>query len=212
MTVQGATSNMHGQLYCGHALSSSPVVSALGSESDDLGSSPSRGKALCPWDMRRKKMRALLLGLAKSIYYWGNLVNGCVTLTRSWNTSLIITKKLIKPDKLPSKFWEVSTSTIHPPMGKSGTNTLNISLSKFTMMDYLSSSICPAVAFCNQLCGKGRQTGKKFRVHMGPRKSGKFWNFIWNFWALESPGDLLNSSIKVFRIYFIRNFVGSREN
>ena len=51
-TIQGATFNMHGHLYCGHAnttaLSSSPVVSALGSESDDLGSSPGRGKALCP--------------------------------------------------------------------------------------------------------------------------------------------------------------------
>ena len=51
-TVQGATFNMRGQLYCGHAnataLSSSPVVSALGSESDDPGSSPGRGKALCP--------------------------------------------------------------------------------------------------------------------------------------------------------------------
>ena len=43
-TVQGATFNMRGQLYHGHAnataLFSSPVVSALGSESDDLGSSP----------------------------------------------------------------------------------------------------------------------------------------------------------------------------
>ena len=43
-TVQGATFNMRGQLYRGHAnamaLFSSPVVSALGSESDDLGSSP----------------------------------------------------------------------------------------------------------------------------------------------------------------------------
>ena len=51
-TVHGATFNMRGQLYRGHAnataLFSSPVVSALGSESDDLGSSPSRGKALCP--------------------------------------------------------------------------------------------------------------------------------------------------------------------
>ena len=41
---------MRGQLYCGHAnataLSSSPVVSALGSESDDLGSIPGQGKAL----------------------------------------------------------------------------------------------------------------------------------------------------------------------
>ena len=51
-TVQRATFNMRGQLYRGHtnatALSSSPVVSALGSESDDTGSSPGRGKALSP--------------------------------------------------------------------------------------------------------------------------------------------------------------------
>ena len=51
-TVQGATFNMRGQLYCGHAnataLSSSPVVSALGSESDDPGSSLGWGKAQCP--------------------------------------------------------------------------------------------------------------------------------------------------------------------
>ena len=51
-TVQGATFNMRGQLYRGHAnataLSSCPVVSALGSESDDPGSSPGWGKALCP--------------------------------------------------------------------------------------------------------------------------------------------------------------------
>ena len=43
------TLNMRGQLYRGHAngtaLSSSPVVSALGSESDDPGSSPGQGKA-----------------------------------------------------------------------------------------------------------------------------------------------------------------------
>ena len=49
---------MRGQLYRGHAnataLSSSPVVSALGSESDDPGSSPGQGKALYPWDMREK--------------------------------------------------------------------------------------------------------------------------------------------------------------
>ena len=72
-TVQGATFNMRGQLYRGHAnataLFSSPVVSALGSESDDPGSSPGQGKALCPWDVQEKKMRAPLLGLAKSIYY-----------------------------------------------------------------------------------------------------------------------------------------------
>ena len=49
-TVQGATFNMRGQLYRGHAnataLFSRPVVSALGSESDDPGSSPGRGKTL----------------------------------------------------------------------------------------------------------------------------------------------------------------------
>ena len=63
-TVQGATFNMRGQLCRGHAnataLSSSPVVSAPGSESDDPGSRR---------DVREKKMRAPLLGLAKSIYY-----------------------------------------------------------------------------------------------------------------------------------------------
>ena len=51
-TVLGASFNMRGQMYRGHAnttaLFSSPVVSALGSESDDPGSSPSpgRGKTL----------------------------------------------------------------------------------------------------------------------------------------------------------------------
>ena len=72
MTVQGATFNMHSQLYRWHtntmALFSSPVVNALGSELDDPGSSPGQSKALCPWDMWEKKMRAPLLGLAKSIY------------------------------------------------------------------------------------------------------------------------------------------------
>ena len=52
MTIQGATFNMRGQMYRGQAnttaLLSSPVVSALGSELDDPGSSPGRGKALCP--------------------------------------------------------------------------------------------------------------------------------------------------------------------
>ena len=58
-TVQGATFNMRGQLYRGHAnataLFSSLVVSALGSESDDPGSSPGRGKTLCLWDVQGKK-------------------------------------------------------------------------------------------------------------------------------------------------------------
>ena len=73
-TAQGATFNMRGQLYRGHAnataLSSSPVVSALGSELDDLGSSPGQDK-LCG----KKKMQALLLGLAKSIYYGRRLIS-----------------------------------------------------------------------------------------------------------------------------------------
>ena len=58
-TVQGVSFNMRGQLYRGHATATAlfacRVVSALGSESDDLGSSPGQGKALCPWDMREKK-------------------------------------------------------------------------------------------------------------------------------------------------------------
>ena len=58
-TVQGATFNMRRQLYRGHAnstvLFSSPVVNTLGSESDDPGSSPGRGKPLCPWNVREKK-------------------------------------------------------------------------------------------------------------------------------------------------------------
>ena len=75
---------MHGQLYRMHvnatALSSGPVVSALGSELDNLGSSPGQGKALCPWDVRGKKMQAPLLGLAKSIHYLGNwnLYTNCI--------------------------------------------------------------------------------------------------------------------------------------
>ena len=72
-TIQGATFNMRGQLYRRHAnataLFSNPVVSALGSESDNPGSSPGQGKALCPWDVQgKKKMQALLLDLAKSRY------------------------------------------------------------------------------------------------------------------------------------------------
>ena len=50
---------MCGQVYRGHtnamALSSSPVVSALGSKLDNLGSSPGQGKVLCPWDVQEKK-------------------------------------------------------------------------------------------------------------------------------------------------------------
>ena len=47
------------------ALFGSPVVSALGFDSDDLGSSPGR----VPSRRAGKKMRPPLLGLAKSICY-----------------------------------------------------------------------------------------------------------------------------------------------
>ena len=43
------------QLYFRSTLFSSPVVSALGSESDNPSSSPGRGKVLCPWDVQEKK-------------------------------------------------------------------------------------------------------------------------------------------------------------
>ena len=63
-TVQSATFNMRGQLHRGHAnatvLSISPMVSTLDSESDNPGSSPGRGKVLCPWDVRGKKIGAPL--------------------------------------------------------------------------------------------------------------------------------------------------------
>ena len=72
-TAQGATFNMRGQLYRGHAnataLFSSPVVSALGSELEDpvLVLAGTRRCAL--ETCGKKKKRAPLLGLAKSIYY-----------------------------------------------------------------------------------------------------------------------------------------------
>ena len=73
-TIQSASFNMRGQLYCAlinaTGLFSSPVVSALGSKSDDPGSSPGWGIRHCDLETcRKKKMRAPLLGLAKSIYY-----------------------------------------------------------------------------------------------------------------------------------------------
>ena len=61
---------MRGQLYHGHtnttALSSSLVVSALSSKLDNPGSSPG---VLSLKTCGKKKMQALLLDLAKSIYY-----------------------------------------------------------------------------------------------------------------------------------------------
>ena len=72
MTVQGARFNMRGQLYRGHpstaALFSSPVVSALGSESDDPVLVLA-GARHCALETCGKKIRAPLLGLAKSVYY-----------------------------------------------------------------------------------------------------------------------------------------------
>ena len=72
-TVQGATFSMRGQLYCGHinatALFSSPVVSALGSKSDDPVLVLAGARHCDLETCRKKKMQAPLLGLAKSIYY-----------------------------------------------------------------------------------------------------------------------------------------------
>ena len=60
-SVQGATFNMCGQLYRGHAnataLFSNPVVSALGSELDNPSSSPGQGKTLCRWEVQKKKKK-----------------------------------------------------------------------------------------------------------------------------------------------------------
>ena len=90
-TIQGATFNMHGQLYRGHAnttaLSSSPVVSALGSESDDLGSTPGQGKAKCPWDVQGKKNASSAFRLGK-IYILLKSNNGCLLLC--WSLFLIV--------------------------------------------------------------------------------------------------------------------------
>ena len=72
-TAQGATFNKRVQLYRGHAnataLFSSPVVSVLGSELGDpvLVLAGTRRCAL--ETCGKKKKRAPLLGLAKSIYY-----------------------------------------------------------------------------------------------------------------------------------------------
>ena len=70
-SVQGATFNIRGQLYRGHAnataLSSGPVVSALGSDSEDRVLVLA-GARRCALETCGKKIRAPLLGLAKSIY------------------------------------------------------------------------------------------------------------------------------------------------
>ena len=65
-TVEGATFNMCGQLYHGHAntmvLSSSPVVSTMGSELDDPGSSPGQGKALKHTEKKKNASSTFRLG------------------------------------------------------------------------------------------------------------------------------------------------------
>ena len=72
-TVQDATFNMRGQLYRGHtnvmALSSSLVVSALSSKSDAQVLVLAGARHYALKTCGKKKMRAPLLGLAKSIYY-----------------------------------------------------------------------------------------------------------------------------------------------
>ena len=65
------------------------MVSALGSDSDDPGSSPGRGKALCG----KKKMRAPLLDLAKSIYYH---INAAFCTTKLISEKVLLKNNLIK--------------------------------------------------------------------------------------------------------------------
>ena len=60
-----------------------------------------------------------------------------------------------------------------------------------------------------------RDLSSRYRVCMGPGKPGKSWNFTLTFSRTgkprsktigpEMPGNLLNSSDKIFRIYVIRN-------
>ena len=64
MTVQGATFNMHGQLYHGHTNAMALFSSLLA------------GARRCAFEMcGEKKMQAPLLGLAKSIYYHNILLD-----------------------------------------------------------------------------------------------------------------------------------------
>ena len=73
------------------------VISALVSESDDLGSSPGRGKALCPWDVR-----APLLGLAKSIYYqWQHIMLTGILL--SWIKAFMWIQEINLKAKIESR-------------------------------------------------------------------------------------------------------------
>ena len=69
-TIQGATFDMHGQLYCRHvnamALSSSQCT-GLQVRQPTFQSWP--GQGIVPLRHAGKKMRAPLLGLAKSVYY-----------------------------------------------------------------------------------------------------------------------------------------------
>ena len=87
---------MRGQLYRGRAnataLFSSSVVSALGCESDDPGSNPGPDKALCPWDVRGKKMQAPLLRLAKSIYYISSF-SGVRVTPKSRNKASVVPQR-----------------------------------------------------------------------------------------------------------------------
>ena len=81
---------MRGQLYRGHAnataLSSCPVISALSSKSDDPGSSPGRAKALCPWDVRKKKK--IILHRQQTFTYYAEYWNNTVAYNESAGTSL----------------------------------------------------------------------------------------------------------------------------
>ena len=70
MTVQGATFNMRGQLYCGHT-----NATAFGRMTQVLVLAGARRCAL--ETCRKKKMQAPLLGSAKSIYYCFLHIENC---------------------------------------------------------------------------------------------------------------------------------------
>ena len=55
-------------------------------------SCPGQGKVLYPWDVQEKKMRAPLLGLAKSIYYH---INAAFCTTKLISEKVLLKKNLI---------------------------------------------------------------------------------------------------------------------
>ena len=67
-TIQGATFSMHGQLYHGHYLIISPLHRHREVANENHKYYHSRGFSFVEETCRKKKMRAPLLSLPKSIY------------------------------------------------------------------------------------------------------------------------------------------------